>query len=140
MTKSYTFEIACKGFCDIHDISAEVSSRVRESGINDGIVCVFVPGSTAAITTIEYERGAVKDLKRAIEQLAPEGDVYAHNDRWGDGNGFAHVRAAMLGPSLSVPLNRGQMLLGTWQQIILCDFDNRSRNRRVAVQIVGDQR
>jgi len=113
---------------------------VRESGIAEGIVTVLVPGSTAGITTIEFESGALRDLRRAIERLAPENIPYDHDARWGDGNGFAHVRSALLGPSLSVPLSRGELQLGTWQQIVLADFDNRPREREVLVHIVGEER
>lgn len=122
---------------DIHDLSAEVASLVQETGIEDGWVTLFVPGSTASLTTIEFEQGAVNDLKRALEAVAPEGGEYEHNLRWGDGNGFSHVRAALMGPSIAVPIVQGQLATGTWQQIILCDFDNRPRNRRVMVQIAG---
>jgi secondary thiamine-phosphate synthase enzyme len=111
---------------------------VSEAKIADGIVTVFVPGSTAGVTTIEFESGALQDLKKAIERLAPEGIHYDHDVRWGDGNGFAHVRAALLGPSLTTPLVQGELLLGTWQQIVLVDFDNRSREREIIVQIIGD--
>jgi len=111
---------------------------VRTSGIRNGLVMAFVPGSTAGITTIEYERGAIEDLKKAIDRLAPAGIPYDHDARWGDGNGFAHVRAALLGPSLTVPLAGGRMQLGTWQQIILVDFDNRPRRRDVIIHVLGE--
>ena len=133
-----SIEIACEGFCDIHDITDEVEAMVRSSGVNDGQVTVFVPGSTAGITTIEFESGAVQDLRRAIEQSAPEGEEYAHNARWDDGNGFSHVRASLMGPSMTVPISGGRLQMGTWQQIILCDFDNRSRVRQVVVQSLGE--
>ncbi len=96
---------------------------------------LFIDGSTAALTTIEYESGVVNDLKRAIDRLAPRDIAYEHDRRWGDGNGYSHVRAALLGPSLSIPLANGDMLLGTWQQIVLCDFDNRPRQREIIVQV-----
>ncbi len=120
---------------DIHDLTADVAEVVRASGIDEGSVLVFTPGSTAAITTIEFESGAVADLARAVNQLAPTGAHYDHDARWGDGNGYSHVRAALLGPSLVVPLIDGELALGTWQQIILCDFDNRPRSRRIIVQV-----
>jgi secondary thiamine-phosphate synthase enzyme len=110
---------------------------IAPSGITDGSVLLFVSGSTAAVTTIEYESGAVDDLRDAIERLAPAGQSYRHDQRWGDGNGYAHVRAALLGPSLTIPLSGGRMLLGTWQQIVVLDFDNRPRTREVQVQITG---
>ena len=101
--------------------------------------CSLSPGSTAALTTIEYEQGAIGDLKEAIERLAPEGEYYRHNERWGDGNGHAHVRAALLGPSLSVPVIQKRLALGTWQQIVFIDFDNRPRERRILVQLTGNE-
>ena len=120
---------------DILDITDAVQAAVRESGVQEGFAVVFVPGSTAAVTTIEYESGVVDDLRRAIERMAPSDIPYAHDARWGDGNGYAHVRAALLGPSLYVPVTEGRLALGTWQQIVLCDFDNRPRRRRVIVQV-----
>jgi len=125
------------GKTDLFDITGEVSARVRESGIIEGSVLVFVPGSTAALTTIEYESGVIEDLKEAIARLAPEILNYRHDARWGDGNGYAHVRAALLGPSLTVPIISGKLVLGTWQQMILCDFDNRPRKRQIVVQVMG---
>jgi secondary thiamine-phosphate synthase enzyme len=122
---------------DIIDITPHVFSKVAESGLTEGHVLIFVPGSTAAITTIEYESGAVRDLKEAIERLAPTGIPYRHDAKWGDGNGYAHVRAALLGPSLTVPLIKSRLALGTWQQIVLVDFDNEPRERKVLVSISG---
>jgi secondary thiamine-phosphate synthase enzyme len=122
---------------DIHDLSDEIEYLLGESGIQQGWILVFVPGSTAGITTIEFEPGAVNDLKRAIEALAPSDGEYDHNLRWGDGNGYSHVRAALLGPSLTLPISAGRIVRGTWQQIVLCDFDNRPRQRRIEVQIIG---
>lgn len=137
--KIVTDTIACRGSAqtDIIDVTAEVEDRVRTSGISDGTVLLFISGSTAALTTIEYESGAVNDLKAAVERIAPRELSYDHDRRWGDGNGYAHVRAALLGPSLSVPLRGGTMLLGTWQQIVVLDFDNRPRQRDIQVQIAG---
>lgn len=125
------------GDTDIIDITHQVSNKVTGSGINNGQVLLFLPGSTAAITTIEYESGVVQDLKEAIERLVPEGSFYRHDARWGDGNGYAHVRAALLGPSLTVPLINGRLVLGTWQQIVLVDFDNCPRDRNILVHISG---
>jgi secondary thiamine-phosphate synthase enzyme len=122
---------------DVVDITGPVSEKVREAGISEGQVLLFVPGSTAALTTIEFEGGVIEDLKEAVNRLAPEGTFYRHDARWGDGNGHAHVRAALLGPSLTVPVIGGVMVLGTWQQIILLDFDNRPRKRHVLVQVSG---
>lgn len=122
---------------DIHDLSSEIEAFVANSGISEGWVMLFVPGSTAALTTIEFESGAVNDFKRAIEILAPEAAEYEHNLRWGDGNGYSHVRAALMGPSLLLPVSGGEIQTGTWQQVILCDFDNRPRQRRIMVQAIG---
>jgi len=132
-----SISLRTEGGNDVADITERVESAVRSSGVSDGLVTVFVPGSTAGITTIEFEPGAVADLKRAIERLAPAGIPYDHDQRWGDGNGFSHVRAALLGPSLSIPVNQGRMELGTWQQIVLIDFDNRPRTREVVIQVLG---
>ncbi len=125
------------GNTDVIDITRQVSRKVIESGLKEGQVHLFVPGSTAAVTTIEYESGAVQDLKEAIERLAPKDILYRHDARWGDGNGYAHVRAALLGPSLTIPLVDGRLVLGTWQQIVAIDFDNRPRDRKILVQISG---
>jgi len=123
---------------DVFDITGRVREKVSESGIRNGQALAFVPGSTAALTTIEYERGAIQDLVDAIERIAPQSLNYRHDERWGDGNGYAHVRAALLGPSLTVPVVAGQLALGTWQQMVLVDFDNRPRQRRILIQISGD--
>jgi len=130
-------EFATKGDADIIDITGEVSDAVSESEVTDGIVVVFAPGATGAVTTIEYESGLISDFKSMLERIAPQNITYAHNIRWGDGNGHSHVRASLLGPSLSVPLIDGRMQLGTWQQIIFIDLDNRPRDRKLIVQIVG---
>ncbi len=135
-TKSFT--ISTQGNCDILDITPHVSRELAKAGISSGTATVFVAGSTCAVTTIEYESGVLSDLKDAFERMAPEAMHYAHNARWGDGNGHSHVRASVLGPSLTVPFSDGSPLLGTWQQIVLVDFDNRSRTRRVIVQIIGE--
>jgi secondary thiamine-phosphate synthase enzyme len=135
--RTYEITLSTKGLGDTHDITDQVAGSIEESGLETGMATVFVPGSTAGVTTIEYEPGAVADLKAAFERMAPQGIRYAHDDRWGDGNGFSHVRAALLGPSLTVPFVAGKLLLGTWQQIVLVDFDNRPRQRRVVIQVVG---
>jgi secondary thiamine-phosphate synthase enzyme len=137
-SKRSVFELDTRGECDVIDITGAVEEHVIDSAIESGTATVFVPGSTAAVTTIEYESGAVSDFKAAIERLAPTDIHYSHDARWGDGNGFSHVRAALLGPSMSVPFNSGRLLLGTWQQIVLVDFDNRPRHRKVIVQVLGD--
>jgi secondary thiamine-phosphate synthase enzyme len=122
---------------DIINISPQVEDIVSRHNILNGIVLLFIAGSTAALTTIEYERGVINDLRRAIERMAPQGITYEHDIRWGDGNGYAHVRAALLGPSLAIPLRNGELLLGKWQQVVLCDFDNRPRIREINVQLQG---
>ena len=130
-------ELQTSADTDVVDLTSDVSDFVAGTGIKDGILVIFVPGSTASITTIEHESGAIADLKRSMERLAPRDEHYEHNLRWGDGNGYSHIRAAMLGPSLSVPVHEGQLELGTWQQIVLCDFDNRPRRRRVLLRLLS---
>ncbi|MBW2015653.1 MAG: YjbQ family protein [Deltaproteobacteria bacterium] len=124
---------------DIIDLTPQVMDRLRRSGIQMGAVTLFIPGSTAALTTIEYESGVINDLKKAIERMAPKDLHYEHNERWGDGNGYAHVRAALLGPSLHIPVVEGRLTLGTWQQIVLLDFDNRPRERHIIMQVSGEK-
>jgi len=122
---------------DVIDITHLVSEKIAESGICEGQALLFTPGSTVALTTIEYESGVVRDLIEAIDRIAPKDMEYRHDARWGDGNGYAHVRSALLGPSLAVPITNGRFALGTWQQIVLIDFDNRPRKRQVVVQASG---
>jgi len=138
MNYSEKFSLSTKGFSDIIDITTRVDSAIGRSKIENGLVTVFCPGSTGSVTTIEYETGVLKDLQKAIEKVAPSGIPYEHDRRWGDGNGFSHVRAALMKPSLTIPLIRGKLALGTWQQIVFIDFDNRSRERNLIVQILGD--
>ena len=126
------------GKTDIIDITAQVSKEVKKSSIKNGGVNLFIPGSTASLTTIEFESGVINDLKKAIDKIAPENIYYEHNERWGDGNGYSHVRAAILGASLNIPIIEDRMTLGTWQQIVLLDFDNRPRERHIIVQISGE--
>ncbi len=135
---SISKEIETNGYSDCRDITPEVEKAVRDSGITSGLVNVFIPGSTAGVTTIEFENGVVSDLSGAMERLFPKGMSYKHNERWHDGNGFSHVRAAFLGPSLTVPFTDGKLQLGTWQQIVLLDFDNRKRERRYLINVMGD--
>jgi secondary thiamine-phosphate synthase enzyme len=137
MVHSETISLNTKGFTDIIDITPQVSSIVEQSRIHDGLVTVFCPGSTGALTTIEYESGVIRDLQKAIERLIPSDIPYDHDRRWGDGNGFSHVRAALMKPSLTLPLIQGRLALGTWQQIAFIDFDNRGRQRKLVVQIIG---
>ncbi len=122
---------------DIHDVTGRVGRAVADSGMRQGVAVVFTPGSTAAVTAIEYESGVLQDLRDALQKLAPTEGHYAHNARWGDGNGYSHVRSALLGPSMTIPIHDGRLTLGTWQQIVVCDFDNRPRQRRVIVQLLG---
>lgn len=138
MVATHKHEIATTGQGDAHDLTGVVSRAVAQSHIRSGTVTVFVVGSTAGVTTIEFESGALHDLNRVFEKLAPRAGNYEHHLRWGDDNGSSHVRAAMLGPSVSVPFVEGKLLLGTWQQIALVEFDTRPRTREIVIQIVGD--
>jgi len=126
------------GFCDIIDITAKVKSRLEEERITRGQVTLFVAGSTAALTTIEYEPGLIQDLKELVEKLIPSNRRYHHDDRWGDDNGFSHLRAALFGPSLAIPVENGALALGAWQQVVLLDFDNRPRTREIIIQLLGE--
>ena len=128
-----------EGENQVLDVTQRVRAIVRDSAIRDGTVHLFVPGSTAGLTTIEYEPGCCHDIKEAFERVAPRAGHYDHNERWGDGNGFSHVRAALLGPSLSVPVGDAKLILGTWQQIILVDFDNKRRERRLVITVSGEE-
>ncbi len=140
MTYSGRFAVATRGNTDVTDITAEVGRVLAESGIREGLLVVFVVGSTAGITTTEAEPGLMThDLKAFYERIAPEGEFYKHEATWNDDNGHAHVRASALGPSLTVPVVDGRMTLGTWQQIVLLDFDTRGRRREVVVQVVGER-
>ena len=131
-------EIATRGQGDAHDITDLVSAAVAESKIAAGVATIFVVGSTAAVTTIEFEPGAVADLNRLFDTLAPRSVEYRHHLRWGDDNGSSHVRVALLGPSLTVPFANAELIVGTWQQIMLLEFDTRPRKREVVMQIVGE--
>jgi secondary thiamine-phosphate synthase enzyme len=137
--ETYTFHQATNGFCDVLDVTPLARQALADSGLEEGLLTVVVPGSTAGITTIEFEPGAVADLKAAISRLAPDTIPYEHDLAWGDGNGFSHVRAALLGPSRSFPFTEGELLLGTWQQVVLVDFDNGPRRRRLLIQVMGDE-
>ena len=127
-----------KGECDIIDITPQVEQQVTEAGIDNGTVTLFVAGSTAGVTTIEYEPGLVSDFQSLWERAVPRNIPYDHDRRWGDGNGYSHVRASLLGASLVVPFNNKRLTLGTWQQIVLVDFDNRPRSRQIVLQIMGE--
>jgi secondary thiamine-phosphate synthase enzyme len=138
MVVTKTAEIRTTGLTDILDITGLATEHLAESGIRHGAMILFVPGSTGALTTIEYESGVLEDLAEAIERLAPRDIQYAHDQRWGDGNGYAHVRAALVGPSLQIPVVNGRLCLGTWQQVVLLDFDNHPRMRRLIIQVIGE--
>jgi secondary thiamine-phosphate synthase enzyme len=138
MVVTQRHEIPTRGQGDTHDITEIVTLAVTRSACTGGIVTIFVVGSTAGVTTIEYEPGAVADLNRMFEDVAPREATYRHHLRWGDDNGSSHVRAALLGPSLTVPFSDRVLLLGTWQQITLVEFDTRPRRREIVIQIVGE--
>ncbi|MCD6171728.1 MAG: YjbQ family protein [Thermoplasmata archaeon] len=121
---------------EIVDITDEVEKIVKESGIKDGIVNIFVPGSTGAITTIEYEPGLLHDLPSALERIAPKNEYYKHEEAWHDGNGRSHVKASIIGPSMSIPFENGKLLIGTWQQIVFIECDIRARHRRIIVSVL----
>jgi len=133
-----TLEIATKGAGDLINITSDISQSLAKSGLKKGSLTVFVTGSTAGITSFEYEPGMIKDMKDLYEKLAPSSTHYSHDETWGDANGFSHLRADLQGPSLTVPFDGGRLLLGTWQQVVLAEFDNRPRQRRVTVQLMGE--
>ena len=135
LTRYLEFD-TCVG--DVIDITEKVADAIHDSGLQCGIVVVFVPGATGAVTTIEHEPGLVDDVRAAIERIAPEQNEYAHDQKWGDGNGYSHIRASLIGPSLTVPFQKGQLMLGTWQQIVFLELDNRPRTRRIILQILGE--
>ena len=135
---SKTIRLSSKGNCDIVDITSEVAREVSDAGISNGTATVFITGSTAGVTTIEFEPGLVADFKDMWERVIPRNIPYQHDRAWGDGNGHSHVRASLLGPSLTVPFMHKKMALGTWQQIIVIDFDNRPRYREIALQLLGE--
>jgi secondary thiamine-phosphate synthase enzyme len=139
MVYGNTFSIQTKGFSDIKDITGRVGDIVAKSKIADGLVCVSIVGSTASVSTIEYEPALVEDFREELEKLAPKTMRSRHSMTWGDDNGFSHIRATFMGPSLTVPLSKGSLVLGTWQQIVVIDHDNRPRSRTVFVQVVGEE-
>lgn len=136
--RTFSLSLSTRGNADIHDITDQVAGKIAQSGLKDGTVTVFCPSSTSGVTTIEFESGAVSDLKRLFDEIIPLNREYAHNARWGDGNGHSHVRASLLGASLTVPFIDGRLTLGTWQQIIYVDFDTRPRRRELTVQVIGE--
>ena len=138
MVATYRHHVTTRGQGDAHDITDAVARAVAESDIRAGTATVFVVGSTAGVTTIEFESGALADFDRAFETLAPRTAEYRHHLRWGDDNGSSHVRAALLGPSVTIPIGDGRLLLGTWQQIALVEFDTRARQREIVIQVIGE--
>ena len=136
--KTFSLSLSTRGNADVHDLTRELARLVAESGLTSGTLTVFCPSSTSGLTTVEYEPGAVADLKRMFEELVPSGRDYQHNATWDDGNGHSHMRASLLGPSLTIPFVEKKLTLGTWQQIIYVDFDIRPRQRELVVQMVGE--
>lgn len=138
MVKTTTIPLNTHGNADVHDITDEVARSIASSQLKNGTVTIFCPSSTSALSTIEFESGCLSDLRRLFDEIVPPNREYAHNERWHDGNGHSHIRAALLGPSLTVPFADGRMTLGTWQQIIHVDFDTRPRQRQIVVQVMGE--
>ena len=136
--RTISISLRTQGNADIQDITEQIVDAVSKSGLMSGTVTIFCPSSTSALTTIEYESGALSDLRRLFDEIIPSDREYAHNERWHDGNGHSHVRAALLGPSLTIPFVERQLTLGTWQQVIYVDFDNRPRQRKLFVQLIGE--
>jgi len=135
---SKTIRISTKGNCDMTNITPEIAREINNSNITSGIATIFVTGSTAGITTIEFEEGLISDFKEMWERNVPQNITYQHDRRWGDGNGYSHVRASLQGPSLVIPFTNKKLALGTWQQIIIVDFDNRPRTREIVLQLLGE--
>ena len=131
-----TIHLETEGFADLINITNQIEAFIEEVEEKNGLLTAIIPGATGAITAIEYESGLIEDFQQLLEQMIPEGKAYEHNKRWGDGNGFSHLRASLIGPSLSVPFKDRRPVLGTWQQIIFCDFDNRKRSRQIVLQIL----
>ncbi len=138
IVKTHGINLNTHGNADIQDITDQISSAVADSGLESGTVTIFTPSATSALTTIEFESGCISDLRRLFDEIIDPKRQYAHNARWGDGNGHSHVRAALLGPSLAIPFVNRRLTLGTWQQVIFVDFDNRSRGRELVLQLMGE--
>ncbi len=138
MVKTDELKLNSKGPGDIIDITSLIGRAVKKSGLQSGIVTAFISGSTAGIITLEYEPGLIKDFPQLMQKLIPSDAVYHHDETWHDGNGFSHLRSALIGPDLTVPFVKGELLLGTWQQVAFCEFDNRPRSRKVILQIIGE--
>jgi secondary thiamine-phosphate synthase enzyme len=137
-TKMERIQINTLGGVQIIDITNEVQELLATSNLNEGLATVFIPGSTATVTTIEYEPGLIADLKKALDRIAPRDEHYEHDQRWHDGNGHSHVRAAFLKPSVAIPFSNNTLMLGTWQQLVFIELDVRPRNRTIVVQLIGD--
>jgi len=135
---SKTIRISTKGNCDMIDITGQIAKEINNSNIDSGIATIFITGSTAGVTTIEYESGVIRDYKDMWDRNVPLNISYQHDQRWGDGNGYSHVRASLQSPSLVVPFTNKKMMLGTWQQIVVVDFDNRARSREIVLQLLGE--
>jgi len=138
MVKTEYIDVSMKGYTDIRDITPDLKRILEKSNIKEGIITVFVPGSTGGLTTMEYESGLLKDLPEVLEKIAPQKASYHHHATWNDDNGAAHIRSALIGPSITIPFKGGSPALGTWQQVVFLDFDTRPRNRRLVVQILGE--
>jgi secondary thiamine-phosphate synthase enzyme len=138
MVITHQFHLSTEGFCDFHNITQAVAGAVKAGGLQNGIATVFTPSATSAITTVEFESGMLQDFEAFLQQVAHQDGTYQHNFRWQDGNGFSHVRAALLGPSVTIPFVDGRLTLGTWQEITFIDFDNRPRQRLLIVQMIGE--
>lgn len=136
--KTSSVSLSTHGDTDFHDITDQIADSLSKSGLKAGTMTIFCPSSTSALTTIEYESGAVSDLKRLFDEIIPQNREYAHNARWHDGNGHSHIRAALLGPSITIPFVDKQLTLGTWQQVIYVDFDNKPRKRELVLQMIGE--
>jgi secondary thiamine-phosphate synthase enzyme len=138
MVKTEEIRFRTKGFCDIIDITDAIREKINASGISSGTVTVFTPSATSGLTTIEYEPGLLQDLPEFFEKVLPSNVPYKHDQTWHDGNGFAHMRSALIGPDITIPFTDGHLHLGTWQQVVFLDFDNRKRDRRLVLQIIGE--
>ena len=138
MIRTREILLETEGHCDVHDITGRLQVEVQASDLRSGQLLVFVPGSTAGVTTVEFEPGLVRDIQEFFQKLIPEGPDYHHHATWGDDNGSSHVRAALLGSSLTIPFHEGHLLIGTWQQVVVVDFDTRPRKRRVVVHLMGE--
>jgi secondary thiamine-phosphate synthase enzyme len=138
MIKTEKIEFSASGYCDVVNLTEAIAEKVSACGISSGIVTVFTPSATSGLTTIEYEPGLLKDLPEFFEKILPSGVAYHHDETWHDGNGFSHMRSALIGPGLTVPFIDGVLQLGTWQNIVFLDFDNRRRRRKVILQIMGE--